>query len=116
MLIDKGMGLRQTQDLLEMAAPYIDYIKFAFGTSLLYPPAVLEAKIAAIKECGVEVYPGGTLYELACAQGEIERFAKRAHALGFTALEVSEGTVDLSRESRRRTDRRRAGRGPQSSD
>ena len=56
----------------------------------------------SIKECGIEVYPGGTLYELAYVQGEPERFASRAKQLGFTALEVSEGTIDLSGESRRR--------------
>jgi phosphosulfolactate synthase len=27
MVIDKGMGLGQTGDLLELGAPYIDYIK-----------------------------------------------------------------------------------------
>lgn len=101
MVIDKGLGLEQTRDLLETAAPYIDYIKFAFGTSLLYPPAVLAAKIEAIRQQGIDVYPGGTLYELACAQGQTVRFARRARELGFTALEVSEGTLDLSKESRR---------------
>lgn len=102
MVIDKGLGLEQTQDLLELASPYIDFIKLAFGTSLLYPQSVLEAKIAAIRERGLDVYPGGTLYELACAQGETLRFARRAKELGFTVLEVSEGTIDLTRESRRR--------------
>lgn len=102
MVIDKGLGVAQTRDLVETAAPYIDYVKFAFGTSLLYPPDVLEAKIAVIRGGGVGVYPGGTLYELACARGNTARFARRARELGFSALEVSEGTLDLSKESRRR--------------
>lgn len=102
MVIDKGLGLRETEDLLEMASSYIDYVKLAFGTSFLYPSAVLEYKIAAIKACGLDVYPGGTLYELACVERRIEHFARKAREIGFTALEVSEGTIELSRESRRR--------------
>lgn len=101
MLIDKGLGVRQTQDLLDTAAPYIDYVKFAFGTSLLYSGPVLEEKIAAIRERGIAVYPGGTLYELAHAQGKTKAFARRAKELGFTALEVSEGTIELTWDSRR---------------
>lgn len=102
MVIDKGLGVSRTRELMQAAAAYVDYVKFAFGTSLLYPPEVLEAKIAAIREHGVGVYPGGTLYELAYAQGNAALFARRAKALGFTALEVSEGTLDFSKESRRR--------------
>src|SRR5690606_3039231 len=101
MVIDKGLGYWQTLDLLETAASYVDYIKFAFGTSFLYSDALLEKKIAAIRERKIAVYPGGTLYELAYVQGKAQAFARRAKELGFTALEVSEGTVDLSLENRR---------------
>src|SRR5690606_4974693 len=53
MVIDKGLGLRETEDLLELAAGAIDYIKLAFGSSLLYPEPVLERKIALIRERGI---------------------------------------------------------------
>jgi len=102
MVIDKGLGLRETEDLLELAAGAIDYIKLAFGSSLLYPEPVLERKIALIRERAIHVYPGGTLYELAFVQGKAAAFAQRARDLGFTVLEVSEGTVDLSPAGRRR--------------
>lgn len=102
MVIDKGLGVRETADLLELAAGAIDYIKFAFGTSLLYPRNVLDKKIAMIRERGIHVYPGGTLYELACVQGKEKAFARRAYELGFTLLEVSEGTADLSAAERLR--------------
>lgn len=37
MVIDKGLGLRETLDLMEMAADHIDFLKIAFGSSALYP-------------------------------------------------------------------------------
>ncbi len=111
MVIDKGLGLRETEDLLELAAGAIDYIKLAFGSSLLYPEPVLERKIALIRERGIHVYPGGTLYELAFVQGKAAAFAQRARDLGFTVLEVSEGTVDLSPAGRRRMIEAAAGSG-----
>ena len=33
MVIDKGLGLSETKDLLETAAGYIDLLKLGFGTS-----------------------------------------------------------------------------------
>jgi len=102
MVIDKGLGAHETGDLLDIASDAIDYIKFAFGTSLLYPSRVLEKKIALIRERGIHVYPGGTLFELACVQGKAKAFARRAKELGFTVLEVSEGTVDLTADDRLR--------------
>lgn len=100
MVIDKGLGLRETQDLLEMAALHIDFLKIAFGSSALYSSELMKKKIALIKEYNVEVYPGGTLFEIAVMQNCIKNFLKRAQELGFTYVEVSEGTIDLSPKER----------------
>lgn len=102
MVIDKGLGLSATRDLMGTAAPYIDFHKLGFGTSLLYGGAVLKEKIRLIRSYGVEVYPGGTLLELAGAAGRVEAFLERARELGFTAVEVSEGTLDVSPAERAR--------------
>ncbi len=102
MVIDKGLGLAATRDLMEAAAPYIDFHKLGFGTSLLYGGALLKEKIRLIRSFGVEVYPGGTLLELAGAAGRVEAFLERARELGFTAVEVSEGTLDVSPAERAR--------------
>nr|WP_313780229.1 phosphosulfolactate synthase [Paenibacillus larvae] len=44
MIIDKGLGLRAFEDLLETAGEYIDMIKLGFGTAALYPREVLQKK------------------------------------------------------------------------
>jgi len=102
MVIDKGIGLRELRDMLEVCAPFIDYIKLAFGTSVLYRPEILQRKVLAIRNFDVNVYPGGTLFELACAQGKAEAFVARAKEIGFTCLEVSDGTFEVSQSERRR--------------
>jgi len=102
MVIDKGIGLRDLEDLLESCAPFIDYIKLAFGTSVLYRPEILRRKVHAIRDYGVDVYPGGTLFELAAAQGNAEAFVARAKEIGFTCLEVSDGTFEVPGPERRR--------------
>lgn len=106
MVIDKGLGLGQTADLLEAAADYIDLVKIGFGTSVLYPRGVLEAKIRLIKSYGVDVCPGGTLLEVACWQGRLEPFLERARVLGFTFIEVSDGTITMSPKDRAATIRK----------
>ncbi len=102
MVIDKGLGLQETRDLLVLAGEYIDYVKLAFGTSALYDRALLVKKIEVVRARQAGVYPGGTFLEVALLQGKLERFVEHACALGFTALEVSDGTIPLSREERRR--------------
>ncbi len=100
MVIDKGLGIAATQDLLDLAADYIDYIKLAFGSSVLYNTEVLQEKIALVKSYNVEIYPGGTLFEIAAYQNKLPQFYTQAAKLGFTYIEVSEGTIDLSAQKR----------------
>ncbi|NLY10965.1 MAG: phosphosulfolactate synthase [Firmicutes bacterium] len=102
MVIDKGLGINETRDLLEMAADHIDFLKIAFGSSVLYPSRLMKEKIAIAKSFGVDVYPGGTLFEIAAYQKRMKEFFGRAKELGFTYIEVSEGTIDLSKEMRKK--------------
>ncbi len=102
MVMDKGLGLGETSELMSVAAKYIDYVKLAFGTPALYSGNVLNKKITLIRSYGIHVYPGGTFLEIAIMQGKWEMFLNRAWELGFTAIEVSDGTVPMSGETRRR--------------
>lgn len=102
MLLDKRLGLSETRDLLELACDYIDVIKLTFGTSALYPESVLREKIKLIRFYGVDVFPGGTLFEIAIWQNKLEPYLQRAAELGFTGIEISDGTITLSTQERRR--------------
>lgn len=100
MVMDKGLGLSQTRELLELAAPYIDFIKLGFGTSVLYSPGLLREKIRLARDAGVHVYPGGTFLEIAVVQHKLEAYLEKVARLGYTYVEVSDGTISLDRARR----------------
>lgn len=100
MIMDKGMGLGDTYELLSVAGKYIDFIKFAFGTSALYNGDILKKKIQLIKSYDIQVYPGGTFLEIAVMQNKMVQFFNKAKELGFSAIEVSDGTIPMSSDVR----------------
>jgi phosphosulfolactate synthase len=99
----KGLGLRGTADLIEVAGEYVDRVKLAFGTTLLYDETFLRAQIRLFREAEIEVNPGGTCGEIALHQGRYPEFLRRARELGFTTIEVSDGTITMDDETRERS-------------
>jgi len=96
MVIDKGLGLRATQDLVEVAAEWIDDVKLTFGTSCFYEEDLLRRKIEIIRKAGVEVMPGGTYLEIAVWQGVLDQYLEKTKELGFSMVEVSDGTIPIA--------------------
>jgi len=101
-IFDKGLGIRETRDLLETGAPYIDFWKLGFGTSALYSSALLMKKIELVNSYNIKIYPGGTFFEIVYTQGRLKEYLKRACELGFTTVEISDGTIQLSATERSR--------------
>jgi len=100
MVIDKGIGPHLLKDLIKVAGEYIDLIKLAFGTSAFYDKDLLKKKNEMITSSRIDVMPGGTFFEVAVWQGAIDRYLKRARELGFSAVEVSDGTIEMDRKTR----------------
>ena len=61
MVMDKGLSLRQAEDMIDTAGDFIDLVKLGFGTSVLTKN--LAEKIKLYKEANFKVYFGGTLFE-----------------------------------------------------
>lgn len=99
-VLDKGLGLTQTRDLLETAGAYIDFLKFGFGTAALYDRDLLQAKLTLCRQWQVDTLPGGTFFEYAAAQGESEAWLQRVASLGFTTVEISDGSIDIAAADR----------------
>ena len=95
MVIDKGLGPEATADLLEICSDVIDHWKCAFGTSAFVPADALRRKLLSLAAHGILTYPGGTLLEVAVVVGSCRTFMRRAHSLGFSAVEISDGTIPL---------------------
>ncbi|CAM3587703.1 phosphosulfolactate synthase [Marinicrinis lubricantis] len=97
MVLDKGLGITALEDFLQTASEHVDIIKLGFGTSALYPKEVLKQKIELIKKYQVLVMPGGTFLEVAIVQGALKDFFHSVIDFGFDAIEVSDGTIEMSR-------------------
>jgi len=100
MILDRCQGLGATQDLLNLTGDYIDQIKFSFGTTVFIDEDLLRRKIDLIRAHQVDVYPGGTLMEAMLIKDVYPQYLVRAQELGFTAIEVSDGTITMSRQTR----------------
>ena len=94
-VLDDGMSVAEARQHLGVAAPLIDIWKFGWGTA--YIDQNLEEKLELLDRHGVRACTGGTLLEIAWAQGAVTQFLDWALAVGFPCVEVSSGTVTLTR-------------------
>lgn len=92
-VIDRGLPISTLESLLDLAGAHIDFVKFGWGTA--YVSRHIRAKVVACHEAKVRTCVGGTLLELATVQGKLREFVRWADSIGFEAIEVSEGTVEL---------------------
>ena len=101
MVIDKGLGIEATKDLIQLGGEFIDIIKLTFGTSAFYDEDLLKEKNRLITSAGIDVMPGGTFLEVAVWKNVYDEYLKRAKELGFTAIEVSDGTIEMDLHERK---------------
>jgi phosphosulfolactate synthase len=97
-VIDKGLSLREVEGLIETAGEYVDIVKLGWGTS--YVTANLDQKVRAYQAAGIPVVCGGTLLEAAIARSRVDEYRRWTQAHGFTHVEVSDGTIQIERESK----------------
>lgn len=72
----------------------------AFGTSVIYSEEYLKAKIQAYRDANIQVNPGGTCGEIALYQGVFDKWLVHARELGFTTIEISDGTIQVDDKTR----------------
>lgn len=97
-VLDRGIPLSQSADLLAMSESYIDVWKLGWGISYLDP--TLPGKLDLLARHGVLASPGGTLLEIAWAQGRAMEFLNWARDCGFPCVEVSAGTVAMGQPAK----------------
>jgi len=100
MMLDKGMGPVTVIDLLEISGKYVDLAKFGWGTSAIHNRKMIQEKVEIYHSYDVIPYPGGTLFEIAYSKNKLEDYLNEADKLGFGAIEISDGTIDISKEER----------------
>jgi len=93
-VLDKGLGPRGWEDVLEVSGHLIDVVKLGWGTS--YVTKSLERKLAVLKDKPVVI--GGTFFEVVYVKDRLDEYKRWLTELGLTHVEISDGTVDIPRE------------------
>ena len=93
-VLDKGLGPRAWEDVLETSGAYIDIVKLGWGTAFV--TAGLERKLEVLREKPVVI--GGTFFEVVNAKGQLDDYKRWLGELGITHVEISDGTVEIPRE------------------
>jgi phosphosulfolactate synthase len=93
-VLDKGLGPRAWEDVLETSGAYIDIVKLGWGTAFVTPN--LRKKLDVLREKPVVV--GGTFFEVVLTLGKLDAYKRWLEELGLTHVEISDGVIDLPRE------------------
>jgi len=93
-VIDKGLGPRAWEDVLEVAGDHISIVKLGWGTA--YVTQNLERKLDVLR--GKPVVLGGTFFEVVYVKNKLDEYKQWLNELGLTHVEISDGTVDIPRE------------------
>lgn len=98
MVMDKGLSLRQAEDLISSSKEQIDLLKLGFGTSFVTNN--LAEKIKLYQSANIEVYPGGTLFEAFIARKKFGDFRKFLDQYHLEMCEVSDGSIVLDHKEK----------------
>jgi len=95
-VLDKGLGPRGWEDVLDTAGGHIDIVKLGWGTAYVTPN--LQRKLEILR--GKKVVIGGTFFEAVWSRGKVDEYKRWLGELGLTHVEISDGAVEMPREEK----------------
>jgi len=95
-VLDKGLGPRAWEDVLDTSGAFIDIVKLGWGTA--YVTQNLQRKLEVLRAAGKPVVIGGTFLEAVIAQDKVDEYKSWVSDLGLQHVEVSDGVIDLPRD------------------
>lgn len=98
MAMDKGLSVREAEDLVSISSDHIDIIKLGWATSYVTP--VLKEKLKVYKEAGIPCYFGGTLFEAFIIRDQFDDYRKILDRYGMSFAEVSDGSIELDHDKK----------------
>jgi phosphosulfolactate synthase len=93
-VLDKGATITAFDAMLTQAGHLMDIVKIGWGIAYIDP--VVKERVALCHAAGALVSLGGTLLEVAVAQGRLTELRRWAAGIGVDALEVSNGLGTLT--------------------
>lgn len=98
MMMDKGLGLKETEAFIEANVHLTDIVKFGFGTAYVTPN--LEEKLKLYREAGIRPYFGGTLFEVFYARGMQNEYFKLLDKYNLDLAEISDGSIVIPHDEK----------------
>lgn len=98
MVMDKGLSVREIEDLLESAGDHIDIVKLGWATS--YVSANLQKKLDAYRAGNIPTYFGGTLFEAFVIRKQFDDYRRLLRKYKMSYAEVSDGSIELPHEKK----------------
>jgi phosphosulfolactate synthase len=93
MVMDKGLSLEESKNLISAAGPHIDIIKLGFGTAFVTPN--LREKIDLYQSSDIPVYFGGTLFEAFLIRNQFKDYIQLCSDFNISYMEVSDGSITI---------------------
>ncbi len=93
-VIDKGLGPRAWEDVLDVAGEHISIVKLGWGTA--YVTGNLERKLEVLRDKPVVI--GGTFFEVCYVKDRLHDYKEWLQQLGLTHVEISDGTIEIPRD------------------
>ncbi len=98
MVMDKGLSIREAEDMISVSGDYVDIVKLGFGTALVTPN--IEKKLAVYKEAGIPVYFGGTLLEAFIIRNQFDEYLKLISKFKLEYAEISDGSITMDHDQK----------------
>jgi len=98
MVMDKGLSIKEVENLIEIAGDYIDIVKLGWATSYVTPN--LKEKLDVYRNAGIPTYFGGTLFEAFIIRNQFADYQKILDKYQMTFAEVSDGSIELNHDEK----------------
>ncbi len=93
MVMDKGLSIQETENMLSIGGPHIDVVKLGFGTSMVTPN--LKAKLDVYAKHDMPIYFGGTLFEAFIIRNQFADYVQLLKEYNISWVEVSDGSITI---------------------
>ena len=98
MVMDKGLSIREAENIISASNEYIDFVKLGFGTSAVV--SGVEEKIRTYQKANIKVYLGGTLFEAFVVRNMFSDYLKLLDKYQIDTVEVSDGSMSMKHEEK----------------
>ena len=98
MVMDRGLSIREAEDMIESSGDFIDIVKLGWATS--YVTSQLDEKIKLYQNNGIPCYFGGTLFEAFVIRGQFDDFMRAVDKYNLEHVEVSDGSITMNHDEK----------------